>query len=148
MGTTYDDLEDHEGYAMRRLPDGTVTGSWTPESGEFTSYVAACSCDWRGANHPPSEAGHEEALDEWDRDHAQPLLAQAVPPRVRELLQDVKRAVAGLGEERPAAGRKVTQELADWATAAAARLGSSARPAPPATIAVPARKPKTTIARS
>jgi len=97
-----------------------MTGSWTPQTAEFTSYVAACSCHWRGANHPPTDAGHEEAVDEWDRDHARPLLAQAVPRHVRQLLHDVKRAVAALGEERPAAGRKVAQELADWATAAAA----------------------------
>lgn len=130
MGTIYEDLEDHEGYAMRRLPDGTMTASWTPRTAEFTSYVAACSCLWRGADHPPTEAGHEEAIDEWDHDHAQPLLAQAVPLHVRELLHDVKRAVAGLGEERPAAGRKAARELADWATAAEARLGPSAGPSP------------------
>ncbi|HVM14538.1 MAG TPA: hypothetical protein VM287_09425 [Egibacteraceae bacterium] len=148
MGTSYGDLEDHEGYAMRRLPDGTMTGSWTPQTAEFTSYVAACSCLWRGASHPPTEAGHEEALDEWDRHHARPLLAQAVPPRVRELLYDVKRVVAALGEERPAAGRTAARELAAWASAAAARLGQSAEPPPPATIAEPARKPGTTISRS
>jgi len=75
MGTTYDDLDGHEGYALCRLPDGTMTGSWTPETAEFTSYVAACSCLWRGADHPPTEDGYEEALDEGDLGHAQPLLA-------------------------------------------------------------------------
>jgi hypothetical protein len=128
MGTTYDDLDGHEGYAMRRLPDGTMTASWSMQTAEFKCYVAACSCRWRGADHPPTEAGHDEAIDEWDRDHARPLLAQAVPPLVRQLLDDVKRAVAGLGEERPAAGRKAARELADWATAAEARLGPSAAP--------------------
>jgi hypothetical protein len=30
MGTIIDELDDHEGYALRRLPDGTLTGTWTP----------------------------------------------------------------------------------------------------------------------
>ena len=29
MGVVIEDLEDHEGYAARRLPDGTLTGTWT-----------------------------------------------------------------------------------------------------------------------
>ena len=44
MGSVYEDLDGHEGYALRRLPDGTMTGSWTAETAAFSSYVAACEC--------------------------------------------------------------------------------------------------------
>lgn len=82
MGAVYDDLEDHEGYAMRRLPDGTLTSSWALDTAAFGSYVAACECDGRGGDHAPTAAGYEDAVDEWDRRHAQPLVARAVPANV------------------------------------------------------------------
>jgi hypothetical protein len=85
MGTLLDGLYDHEGYAARRLPDGTLTGSWTAATAEFTAYVAACSCavgdcsyrDWYGTTeHPATDAGEQAAVDEWERVHARPLLAR------------------------------------------------------------------------
>ena len=112
MGSVYEDLDGHEGYAMRRLPDGTMTGSWTPETAVFSAYVAACECDWRGRDHAPTEEGHEEAIDEWDRRHAQPLLAQAVPRNVRRLVREVKQILEDLVDERPAAGVKAIREVA------------------------------------
>jgi hypothetical protein len=48
MGLILDDLYDHEGYAARRLPDGTLTGTWTYATREFSAYVAACGCGWHG----------------------------------------------------------------------------------------------------
>lgn len=82
MGTILGGLSDHEGYAARRLPDGTLTGTWTAATREFTAYVAACSCstgsgytDWYGStDHPPTDAGEQAALAEWERVHAWPLL--------------------------------------------------------------------------
>lgn len=82
MGTIIGELYDHEGYAARRLPDGTLTGTWTAATREFTAYVAACSCstgsgytDWYGStDHPPTDDGEAAALAEWERVHARPLL--------------------------------------------------------------------------
>jgi hypothetical protein len=82
-GTMLDGLHDHVGYAARQLPTGGLSAWRTPETSEFTAYVAACWCaigeeserDWRGTTrHPPTEAGHDAALEEWERVHAQPLL--------------------------------------------------------------------------
>jgi hypothetical protein len=32
MGMILDDLEDHEGYTARRLPDRTLTSTWTRDT--------------------------------------------------------------------------------------------------------------------
>jgi hypothetical protein len=86
MGVVIEDLWDHEGYGARRLPDGTLTGTWTWATREFTAYVAACGCGWRGSGDwPPTEAGEELAVDQWDTEHATPLLARQVGRRQREL---------------------------------------------------------------
>ena len=121
MGSIYEDLEGHEGYAMRRLPDGTTTSSWTAETATFTSYVAACECDWRGGDYAPTEVGYEEALDEWDRRHAQPLVAQAIPENVKEVLREMKEILIDLVDVRPAAGLKAVQEVEEWAKAVGAQ---------------------------
>ena len=48
MGTFLDDLDDHEGYADRRLPNGQLAGGvWTYATREFTAYVAVCECGWQ-----------------------------------------------------------------------------------------------------
>lgn len=121
MGSVYDDLEDHEGYAMRRLPDGTTTSSWTADTAAFSSYLAACECDWRGGDHPPTEEGYEEAIDEWDRRHAQPLVAQTIPGSVKGMLREMKQLLADLVDERPAAGLKAVQEVEEWAKSVSSR---------------------------
>jgi Protein of unknown function (DUF2637) len=80
MGMILDDLKDHEGYAARRLPDRTLTSTWTRDTNAFDAYVAACSCGWTGRHdHPPNEHGRTTTEDEWELHHAQPLLATAVP---------------------------------------------------------------------
>ena len=63
-GTFLDDLDDHEGYADRRLPNGQLAGGvWTYATREFTAYVAVCECGWQATGeHPPTEDG-EEAID-------------------------------------------------------------------------------------
>ena len=80
MGALLDDLDDHEGFGARRLPNGTLTDSWTQETAGFDAYVAACDCGWRGdEDRPPTESGYETALDDWERDHARPQLAARSP---------------------------------------------------------------------
>lgn len=61
--------EPHEGYAARRLPDGSLTGSWTTDTAEFDAYVAVCGCGWRGGTFVPTEEGHEAAGDDWHYRH-------------------------------------------------------------------------------
>jgi hypothetical protein len=79
VGVIIEDLYDHEGYGVRRLPDGTLTATWSAETAAFDAYVAACGCGWHGGEHPPTDDGYEAAVDQWEHDHARPLLAKAVP---------------------------------------------------------------------
>jgi hypothetical protein len=87
MGLILDDLDDHEGYADRRLPDGRLAGGvWTYATRQFTGYVAACGCGWQGSrDHPPTDEGDEAAVDQWRREHAEPLLARQATRRRGEL---------------------------------------------------------------
>ncbi len=86
MGTILDDLDDHEGYAVRRLLDGTLTGTWTHATREFTAYVAGCDCGWRGTGeYPPTEEGWELAVEAWRTEHAEPELARQAERRLGEL---------------------------------------------------------------
>ncbi|MDP9420642.1 MAG: hypothetical protein M3P53_10935 [Actinomycetota bacterium] len=127
MGAIYDDLEGHEGYALRRLPDGTLTSTATAVMSEFRSYVAACECRWTGADHPATEDGYEDAVDEWEHRHARPLLAQTVPVDVRDKTREMKRALVELVDQRPIAGLKAASELVTWAEALAARTRGTQR---------------------
>jgi hypothetical protein len=82
MGTFLEDLWDHEGYAARRLPDGTLTGTWTAATAEFTAYVPACGCGWSGdREHPPTEDGEQAALAQWEAEHATPVLQRQAERR-------------------------------------------------------------------
>jgi hypothetical protein len=86
MGVVIEDLWDHEGYGARRLPDGTLTGTWTQATREFDAYVAACGCGWRGdVDYLPTETGEEFAIDQWRSEHAEPLLSRQAERRQREL---------------------------------------------------------------
>ena len=87
MGTFLDDLEDHEGYADRRLPNGQLAGGvWTYATREFTAYVAVCGCGWQATGeHPPTEEGEEAAVDQWRSEHAEPELARQATRRRGEL---------------------------------------------------------------
>ncbi len=114
MGTVIEDLHDHEGYGGRRLPDGTLTGVWSAETAKFEAYVASCGCGWHGGHHPPTEAGYESAVEEWEADHARPLLAEAIPDTVRTAINDAKRAVADLIAQRPEAARRALHEVSVW----------------------------------
>ena len=87
MGTFIEDLEDHEGYADRRLADGRLAdGVWSRDTLEWTGYVAACGCGWHATrDHPPTEEGEEAAVDQWRREHGEPLLQQQATRRRDEL---------------------------------------------------------------
>jgi excisionase family DNA binding protein len=115
MGIIFDDLEDLEGYSARRRPDRTPTSTTTRDTDAFEAFVAACSCGWTGRHdHPPTEHGRTMAEDEWQLHQAQPLLAAAVPPRVRELTDNLHEEVAELADHRPLAARAVAHRLARW----------------------------------
>ena len=87
MGLILDDLDDHEGYADRRLPDGRLAvGVWTYATREFAAYVAACGCGWHATGeYPPTDEGEEAAVDQWRREHGEPLLAWQATRRRGEL---------------------------------------------------------------
>jgi hypothetical protein len=96
MGAVIDDLDDHEGCALWRLADGTLTGAWTHGVRDFTAYVAGCTCGWQSRHqHPPTEEGEEAAYQQWEREHAVVELArQATRHR-----QDLARVLAWLGDQ-------------------------------------------------
>jgi hypothetical protein len=121
MGAVLDDLYDHEGFGARRLSDGTLTDSWTQATAKFDAYVAACDCGWRGdEDRPPTDAGYEIALDDWERDHARPQLARTVPARVIRMIGELRTEVGALAKERPAAAQQALRDVRAWTDAALA----------------------------
>lgn len=131
MGTFLDDLWDHEGYGARRLPDGTLTATWSKATAAFDAHVAACSCGWHGGEHLPTDEGYEAAVDQWEADHARPLQAETVPDAVLTAVNDAKQAIVELARQRPEAARRALDDLVAWSgplrqqiepEAAAARL--------------------------
>jgi hypothetical protein len=98
MGVIREGLEDHEGYGARRLPDGTLTSTWTLATREFDAYVAACGCGWHGSvDYLPTETGEQFAIDQWWMTHAEPLLVRQAQQRRAELAQ-VLRALGGIAD--------------------------------------------------
>jgi hypothetical protein len=98
MGVVIEGLGDHEGYGARRLPDGTLTSTWTLATRAFDAYVAACGCGWHGSvDYLPTETGHEFAIDQWWMTHAEPLLVRQAQQRRAELAQ-VLRALGGIAD--------------------------------------------------
>jgi hypothetical protein len=98
MGVVIEGLEDHEGYGARRLPDGTLTSTWTLATREFDAYVAACGCGWRGSvDYLPTETGEAFAIDQWWMTHAEPLLVRQAQQRRAELAQ-VLGALGGIAD--------------------------------------------------
>lgn len=92
MGLQSELLPDHEGYAARRLPDGTLTGMWTPETRAFSAYVASCDCGWTGGSYPATDAGEEAACEEWVTAHKRALVTarrHALPRQLSMLLRNL-----------------------------------------------------------
>jgi hypothetical protein len=112
MGAILDDLDGHEGYPLRQLPDGTTSSRWTSDTAEFTGYIPACDCGWTGTGrYDPTDDGYDAALDEWVHDHARPLLEHVIPLRVQELLRDTMRALRDLAAERSQAAATALRRL-------------------------------------
>jgi hypothetical protein len=124
MGTLIEDLDDHEGYVLWRLADGTLTSAWTLDNRrQATAYVADCECGWRSTReHPPTEQGDEAARDEWVRDHAVPELYRQATRR-REQLANMLGWLAQQHDrlQDPDSLRRVSEGLA-WASELAERL--------------------------
>jgi hypothetical protein len=99
MGIIIEALEDHEGYADRRLRDGRLAGGvWSQETSGFTAYVAACGCGWTSQyGYPPTQQGERAALADWRDEHAEPLLAHQADQRRAELAQAL-RALGGIAD--------------------------------------------------
>jgi hypothetical protein len=97
MGLLLDDLDDHEGYADRRLADGRLAGGvWTHATRAFTAYVAARGCGWHGRRAwPPTEDGEDLAAQQWRSEHGEPELARQAE-RGRDQLA---RVLAWLGDQ-------------------------------------------------
>ena len=86
MGAILDGLDDHEGYAMWRLADGSVIAQWADGVTEFRAYVAGCECGWRSTGeHPPTEDGAEAAYQQWEHEHAVAELARQASGRRDDL---------------------------------------------------------------
>lgn len=98
MGTTYDDLPDHEGHTR---PHGH-------------GCLSACSCGWTGTTHYDTAVGRDAALQEWNDHHAKPLLQTTVPWHLADQITDLKAALIDLARERPAAARDAVQDLVSW----------------------------------
>lgn len=82
MGRTVDDLDEHEGYVLAVMADGSETGTW-PDSQGCVGHRSGCECGWRGTvsyDNPGQDlySGDGSAGDmlmlEWER-HVQPLRA-------------------------------------------------------------------------
>lgn len=115
MGSYLEDLDGHEGYGTRRLPDGTLTATWSTATARFDAYVAACSCGWVGGEHPVDDDGYDAAVGEWETEHARPLLAVTLPAEVADTVKAAKDALARLTTERPAAARRALDDTGRWA---------------------------------
>lgn len=108
MGKFIDNMYEHEGYAARRLPDGTLTGQVLDYS-EITGHVAACDCgggwndpQWYGSTeYPSTEEGEQAALEEWERVHARPLLVSRVPDGLDDDVAAMLDRLRLLAVERP-----------------------------------------------
>ena len=114
MGTFLDDLDDHEGYADRRLPNGHLAGGvWTYATREFTAYVAVCGCGWQATGeHPPTEEGEEAAVDQWRSEHAEPELHRQATRRREDLARVLEWLAGQAGRlEDPATLERVRRAL-------------------------------------
>jgi hypothetical protein len=99
MGVIIEDLDGHEGYADRRLPDGRLAGGvWSQETSGFSAYVGACGCGWSCQyGYPPTQQGERAALEDWRTEHAEPLLARQADQRRAELAHAL-RALGGIAD--------------------------------------------------
>jgi hypothetical protein len=127
MGRYLDDLPGHEGWAGRRLADGTLTSQFLRE-GEFLGHRPCCSCGWIGAEEsPPTEEGEEEALAKWEAEHAGPLAILTVPAALEELYQKLTSELLEVAEDRPLAALAQLRRLREWCDLQSDRAARGAR---------------------
>ncbi|HZD13722.1 MAG TPA: hypothetical protein VE196_01010 [Pseudonocardiaceae bacterium] len=76
-----DDACGHEGYAAQVLDDGSLSSTYSDDTRPrmVGQVVAACGCGWTGTTRYTEPEGYAEvaedlALDDWERDHARPVL--------------------------------------------------------------------------
>lgn len=105
MGSVYDDLPGHEGYAVRDEKD-----RWVP----------ACSCGW---SDQPEADDYDAAVDRWDSAHARQLLDRAVPLDIADLVEDARRALVRLVDERPQAAALALDGINRWSAVLRQRTG-------------------------
>ncbi|WP_018686852.1 hypothetical protein [Actinokineospora enzanensis] len=109
MTFTLDGIDGHEGRAIAVLHDGVeAPGPWqdytldrrTDHMPVAHHLIAGCSCDWRGTETFPTRA---EALarQEWETDHAQPLLGLTVPAELAATIDVLARALHELRGTQP-----------------------------------------------
>ena len=120
---------DHEGYAAYVLDDGTLTGTWGPDTrARMTGErVAACDCGWTGTTRhrgaggdPLDEAAEAIALAEWEHTHARPVLEQAQHRDLGELHERLRSLTHTYPPSpAPSAPRR---ELAEYLEAIVGRL--------------------------
>ncbi len=124
--TSYGDAGyQHEGYPAQILDDGSVTSAHGDDTGArmVGQVIAACSCGWTGTTRYPTTApidvdAEELALQEWEHEHARPVLQRdqlAKWDRLRTVLGRLgrwqhDRLLDRSGPDRSAAER---QELLD-----------------------------------
>ena len=73
--------EPHAGYPARKLPDGTLTSTWTADTDDFSACVARCSFGWEGGRYPPTEDGSDACYSDWWDNHWGPRVTPS-PERV------------------------------------------------------------------
>jgi hypothetical protein len=101
MATIIEGLYDHEGWLALVLDDGTETNEWSTRiEPRIVGVRPSCECGWRGtlANHPagfPEDNEYDEYMQEWERQHARPVLALR---NLRDAGQEARRAGGALRE--------------------------------------------------
>jgi len=127
MGRYLDDLPGHEGWAGRRLADGTLTSQFLVE-GEFLGHRPCCSCGWIGAEEfPPTDQGEQDALSSWEAEHSGPLAALTIPAPLEHLQRELTSGLLEVAEDRPLAALAQLRQLREWCDRQGDRAARQAR---------------------
>ncbi len=109
MGRFLGRLGSHQGFAVRKLHDGSIVESSSARVPEFAAYVAACSASsgaihWYGlGEYPPTEQGERAAVDEWENLHARHLLTATTHSGISADITALLRWLDSLTVESPVA---------------------------------------------
>jgi hypothetical protein len=111
MGRYLGRLGGHEGFAARKLNDGSMIDPSSVEVADFVAYVSACCCPdregvvtWLGPNeYPPTDAGERAAVDEWEQLHARYLLTSPCQPAVVRAVSAMLTRLDAMTVESPVA---------------------------------------------